>query len=165
MLQFTDNTVAPLHPKNSLLLHLRLGRTTARDAFARPAFGQDVLQVLERALAEMSPTETPSVEGLVGPHAPGMPHAGRTTALRVQALKELNAAQRWWRSGQSARSSRLPMPACSPSWGEAHVFQVCNGLHKDGISTLRSEALKGVHARRCARPTSRLELSEGGLMA
>ncbi|MEC7097893.1 MAG: hypothetical protein VXW74_00435, partial [Candidatus Thermoplasmatota archaeon] len=60
--EFTDNTVAPVPrqeqpPAPSPVRYDPLHATPS----ARPAFGQDVLQVLERALAEMSPTEAPSV--------------------------------------------------------------------------------------------------------
>ena len=93
--------------------------------------------MLERALAEMSPTEAPSVEGLAAALTRlGMPHAGALhhRPLRVQALKELNAGQAVVVEAASQREVRLPMPHARQVGGEACTSsQVCNGLHKDGI--------------------------------
>ena len=109
----------PLHPKNSLLLHLRFGDPLHATPSARPAFGQDVLQVLERALAEMSPTELHRWRAWLRPSRASVcrtrcPHH---RPLRVQALKELNAGQAVVVKRPVSAKSRLPMPACSPSWG------------------------------------------------
>ena len=137
--EFTDNTVAPAPreeqpPAPSPVRYDPLHATPS----ARPAFGQDVLQVLERALAEMSPTEAPSVEGLAAALTRlGMPHAGALhhRPLRVQALKELNAGQAVVVEAASQREVSPSDARMLAKLGvkRARLSQVCNGLHKDGI--------------------------------
>ncbi|MEC8264029.1 MAG: hypothetical protein VX011_00710 [Candidatus Thermoplasmatota archaeon] len=137
--EFTDNTVAPVPrqeqpPAPSPVRYDPLHATPS----ARPAFGQDVLQVLERALAEMSPTEAPSVEGLAAALTRlGMPHAGALhhRPLRVQALKELNAGQAVVVEAASQREVSPSDARMLAKLGvkRARLSQVCNGLHKDGI--------------------------------
>lgn len=105
---------------------------------ARPAFGEDVLRVLERALAEMAPAEPPSVEGLAAALTRlGMPHAGALhhRPLRVQALKELNAGQAVVVEAASQREVSPSDARMLAKLGvkRARLSQVCNGLHKDGI--------------------------------
>ena len=94
--------------------------------------------MLERALAEMSPTEAPSVEGLAAALTRlGMPHAGALhhRPLRVQALKELNAGQAVVVEAASQREVSPSDARMLAKLGvkRARLSQVCNGLHKDGI--------------------------------
>ena len=137
--EFTDNTVAPVPREEQppVPSPVRYDPPHATPS-ARPAFGQDVLQVLERALAEMSPTEAPSVEGLAAALTRlGMPHAGALhhRPLRVQALKELNAGQAVVVEAASQREVSPSDARMLAKLGvkRARLSQVCNGLHKDGI--------------------------------
>ena len=137
--EFTDNTVAPAPPEEQPPAPSPVGTEPLHATpSARPAFGQDVLQVLERALAEMSPTEAPSVEGLAAALTRlGMPHAGALhhRPLRVQALKELNAGQAVVVEAASQREVSPSDARMLAKLGvkRARLSQVCNGLHKDGI--------------------------------
>ncbi|MEE3089742.1 MAG: hypothetical protein VX306_00580, partial [Candidatus Thermoplasmatota archaeon] len=137
--EFTDNTVAPVPREEQppAPSPVRYDPPHATPS-ARPAFGQDVLQVLERALAEMSPTEAPSVEGLAAALTRlGMPHAGALhhRPLRVQALKELNVGQAVVVEAASQREVSPSDARMLAKLGvkRARLSQVCNGLHKDGI--------------------------------
>ena len=135
---FTDNTAVPSnavqHQPASAALHDRPQALPPE----RPAFEEDVVQALGRALAEMSPTAPAPLEGLAEALTRlGLPHAGALhhRPLRVQALKELNAGQAIVVEAASQREISPSDARVLARLGvkRARLSQLCNGLHKDGV--------------------------------
>ena len=137
---FTDHTVEG-SPDDAIQAH---SASSARHGTPHPlrsggpVFGHDVIEVLGRALAETSPTQPPTVEGLAEALTRlGLPHAGSLhhRPLRVQALKELNAGQAVVVEAASQREVSPSDARVLSRLGvkRARLSQLCNGLHKDGV--------------------------------
>ncbi len=135
---FTDNTAAPA-PSSALPPQDEGHADHAQGPQGGPpVLGEDVIRVLERAIAGMPPTSPSPLHGLAEALTRlGLPHAGALhhRPLRVQALKELNAGQAVVVEAASHREispsdnrvlSRLGVK-------RARLSQLCNGLHKDGV--------------------------------
>ena len=164
--EFTDNTVAPAPPEEQPPAPSPVGTEPLHATpSARPAFGQDVLQVLERALAEMSPTELHRWRAWLRPSRALVcrTQVPCTTAPPRSGTEGVECrASGGGRSGQSARSLAFRCPHARQVGGEActSFSSVQRLAQRRDPRRCAARALKGVHAvRRCARSTSRLEPS------
>ena len=136
---FTDNTgSSDLTDESPSVAMPEVVSGPSSMASERPDLAQDVLKVLEQAIAGAKLPRAPLVRGLAEALTQlGLPHAGslQHRPLRVQALKELNA-------GQAVVVEAASQREVSPSDAQvltrlgvkrARLSQLCNGLHKDGV--------------------------------